>query len=57
MVRKPEILPGDLLRRFLSFISILPGHMNLSNCLGELMAILDETPKVCGYACDGEFVC
>jgi len=31
--------------------------MNLSNCLGELMAILDETPKVCGYACDGEFVC
>ena len=57
MVRKPEILPGDLLSHFLSFISILSGHMNLPNCLGELVAILDETPKVCGYACDGKFMC
>ena len=31
--------------------------MNLPNCLGELVAILDETPKVCGYACDGKFMC
>lgn len=57
MVRKPETLSGDLLTRFLSFTSILPGHVNLPNCLGELMAILDETPKVCGYACDGKFAC